>query len=461
MRKRLTEERNPFNGKPSVNRREFMKITAAVAAGISTPIGLGRSYAKGGEMTRIELPQLAWYGRKALTLQLPENWRVERMSMAGENSPALSPQEIGRAVANPIGMAPLREVAKGKKEVAIIFDDMTRGTRTSDILPSVLQELKAAGIADGQIRCICALGCHGAYDREDFAKKLGEDAMARFPVYNHNAFGNCVPVGTTKTFETKVHLNEEAMKCDLKIAIGAVVAHGMSGFGGGGKIILPGIASFETIRDNHRSFAGVAQQPREKPIVGMGIFDDNPLRMDIEEAGELSGLDMLINVLMNARGETTAVFAGSLKPTYAAAVKAAKEHYLTANTSGKDIVIANTYAKANEGFIGKGMGFRSVAPGGDVVVIANAPGGQVTHYLYGPFGNTVYALFGQAGSVPDHVRRLIVYTEYPDLAGQRFFGKSDKMVFVHSWDEVLRLLGDHGAGTKVAVYPSAEIQYCT
>jgi nickel-dependent lactate racemase len=68
--------------------------------------------------------------------------------------------------------------------------------------------------------------------------------LKRFPVYNHNPFNNCVPIGTTKTFGTEVSINAEVMKSDLKIAIGGIVPHGMTGFGGGGKIILPGVASF-------------------------------------------------------------------------------------------------------------------------------------------------------------------------------------------------------------------------
>lgn len=460
MAKIPDENQTGFDEKAAVSRRQFLKITATVATGASSPISFGSDRRKGDIMTTIRLPQLAWYGREELELSLPESWQVETLAMAGHDNPALSAGAIEAAVTKPIGMAPLRDLAKGKREVAIIFDDMTRATRTSDILPAVLGELAAAGIKDEQIRCICALGMHGAYTREDFAKKLGEEAMARFPVYNHNAFGNCVPVGTTKTFGTKLSVNEEVMKCDLKIAIGAVVAHGMSGFGGGGKMIMPGVSSFESIRDNHLSFFRAVGEAEGEPISGMGIFDDNPLRMDIEDAAELSGLDMLINVLLNARGETAAVFAGSLKPTYAAAVEAAKAHYLTPNVTGREIVIVNTYTKANEGFIGTGMGYHAVAPGGDVVLIANAPDGQVTHFLFGPFGNSVYALFGSASSVPDHVGRLIVFTEYPDLAGQRFFGKSEKMIFAHSWDEVMRLLGDRGAGTRVAVYPSSEIQYC-
>ena len=123
--------------------------------------------------------------------------------------------------------------------------------------------------------------------------------MARFPVYNHNAFGNCTHVGKTKTYGTEVYVNEEVMKCDLKIAIGSVVPHPMNGFGGGGKIILPGVTSFETTRQNHESFYETARQPREHRIVGMGIFEENPMRMDIEEAARLAGLDVMINCLIN------------------------------------------------------------------------------------------------------------------------------------------------------------------
>jgi nickel-dependent lactate racemase len=308
-----------------------------------------------------------------------------------------------------------------------------------------------AGIPDEGIRFICALGCHGAYTREHFAKKLGEEVMARFPVYNHNPFGNCTYVGKTKTFGTEVYVNEEFMKCDLKIAIGSVVPHPMNGFGGGGKIILPGITSFETTQQNHQSFYEAMRQPREQRIAGMGIFDDNPMRVDVEEAAALSGLDIVINALVNSWGKAVAVFTGALLPSYAAAVDAAKKHYLTHRAEGKDIVIANTFAKANEGFIGAGIAYRSVASGGDIVLVANAPDGQVTHYLLGPFGNSSFAPLRQAGRIPPAVGRLIVYTEYPDLAARSWFGETDKGCFMHRWDEVMQALSAHGSGTRGAV----------
>jgi len=383
--------------------------------------------------------------------------------MAGYNRAVMKPDQIRAAIGKPAATPSIKELAKGKNEVVIIFDDMTRVTRVAEIVPFVLEELAGAGIPDSNIRFICALGCHGALNRLHWVKKLGEEVVARFPVYNHNAFGDCTYAGKTKTYGTEVYINAEVMKCDLKIAIGSVVPHPMSGFGGGGKIILPGVASFETIEQNHRAFFQGTGVPPDRRVTGMGLFDENPLRFDIEEAAILSGLDVMINCIVNTWGETVAVHAGMLKPSYAAAVEEAKEHYLTPTLEGKDIVIASTFAKSNEGWIGSGIAYRTVNRdgGGDVVLIANEPEGQVTHYLLGPFGNDWWGTLGRGGRVPPYVNRLIVYTEYPDLASRGWFGELDRVLFLHKWDDVLRVLQEsHGADTKVAVYPNADIQYC-
>ena len=414
-------------------------------------------------MKTVRVPQLAWYGTRPLELPLPDNWQVEVCNMAGHNRAGMKPDQLRAAIGKPTGTPSIRDLAKGKNEVVIIFDDMTRVTRVAEIVPFVLEELAEAGVPDSGIRFICALGCHGALNRLHWVKKLGEEVVARFPVYNHNAFGDCTYAGKTKAYGTEVYINAEVMKCDLKIAIGSVVPHPMSGFGGGGKIILPGVASFETIEQNHRAFFLQTGVPPDRRVTGMGLFDENPLRFDIEEAAILSGLDVMINCIVNTWGETVAVHAGALKASYAAAVEEAKEHYLTPTLEGKDIVIASTLAKSNEGWIGSGIAYRTVDRdgGGDVVLIANEPEGQVTHYLLGPFGNDWWSTLGRGGRVPPYVNRLIVYTEYPDLASRGWFGELDRVLFLHKWDDVLQVLREsHGADTKVAVYPNADIQYC-
>ena len=54
----------------------------------------------------------------------------------------------------------------------------------------------------------------------------------------------------------------------------------------------------------------------------------------------------------------------------------------------------------------------------------------------------------------------MVYTEYPDLASRSWFPESDKVLFLHKWDDVLQVLQEsHGSNTEVALFPNAEIQY--
>jgi nickel-dependent lactate racemase len=410
---------------------------------------------------KIILPQLAWHGVKGFELNLPEEWQVEVCNMTGYDRPKMKPAEIKKAIGSPISMKPLREYARGKKEAVIIFDDMTRVTRVAEIVPHVLAELAAAGFKDSQIRFITASGCHGVPDRLDFIKKLGEDVLARFPVYNHNPFNNCVYAGTT-TGGTKISINAEVMKCDLKIGIGSIVPHIMAGFGGGNKIVLPGIAAYETILAFHSPRETSSRGSSSGTVSGMGLMEDNPQRRDIDEVAEIVGLDMKIDAVVNMWGETVALFAGKPQPAFAAALKEAKSHYLTPSAKEKDIVIANNYAKANEAITGLLIAFPSVAKsGGDVVLIANVPEGQITHYLMGPFGNDIGGELALKMKVPANVNRLILFNEYPEFACRNYIGDTDKVVMMNEWEDVLTLLKQaHGNQAKVAVYPNSDIQYC-
>jgi hypothetical protein len=111
--------------------------------------------------------------------------------------------------------------------------------------------------------------------------------------------------------------------------------------------------------------------------------------------------------------------------------------------------------------IGLNIAFSAVSDkGGDIVLIANAPDGQVTHYLMGNFGKTTSGKLKLQAKVPQNVNHVIIYAEYPDVAGRGYIEASDKVLFVNNWDDALQALQQfHRAETKVAVLPNAEIQY--
>ncbi len=397
----------------------------------------------------ISLPQLGWHGPRELKLPLPDGWQVEVCNIAGYNRPAMTDDQIQASISHLIGAAPIRELARGKKEVVIIFDDTARITRVAKIVPHVLKELAEGGIPDSKIRFIAATGTHSGMNREDLIKKLGEATVARFPVYNHNPFDNCTYVGTT-SHGTKVFINAEVMKCDFKIAIGSITPHPLTAFSGGGKIILPGVASRETTLANHTL-----------PITDRTDYDTNAARLDMEEAAKLVGLDVNIECIVNLWGDTVAIFAGAPEPAHAAGVQEARAHYLTPRAEDKDIVIANTYAKASEAEIGAIKASSSVSQrGGDLVLICNAPQGHIVHYLAGAWGKTTTGKLGLIFSIPQNINHLIIYNEYPDIAHLGWFEESAKRLAMNNWDDVLQVLQKaHSHNAKVAVYPNADIQY--
>ncbi len=408
----------------------------------------------------IGVPQLAWHEPRELLLSFPETWDVQTLNMSGYQRPALTTEQIRQAVVRPGYGRPIGERVRAEDEVAILFDDLTRVTRVAQIVPFILEELHGAGVPKGQIRFIAALGCHGALNRSDLVKKLGADVVENYAVYNHNAFENCVYAGTTAG-GVPLYINEEFMRCTFKIGIGAITPHIMAGFGGGGKIVLPGIASIETAEAFHRVEKARQRVAGQEGETGMGVFENNPLQREIQEATVLAGLDFSINCLVNQWGETVSIFAGEPIPSFIAGATEAKPHYLTPRVTDADIAVANTFAKASEALIGLFISCGAVSErGGDVILICNSPEGQVPHFLMGTFGKHSAGRSRLAVGVPPQVGRLIILNEYPEFAARNYFNDQEKIFFARSWEEVRKLLGaSDGCPKRVVVFPDASIQY--
>jgi len=403
---------------------------------------------------KLKVPQLFWYDNTELELDFPDSWDVHFLPPKGHDRPKLTPQQIEQAFANPIGTQRIRDLARGKKEVVILFDDITRPTRTYEILPYILRELEQAGITDAQIRLIAAIGTHGAHDNHALRKKLGQETLERFPVYNHNPWENCTPVGKTSR-GTPLAVNREVMSCDLKIGIGCILPHPQVGFGGGGKIILPGVSHIDSIDYFHSKVMGMAPQ-----TTGMGNYDENVMRFEVEEAAKLAGLDMTIDGLLNLRGEFSALFVGDPVLEHREGVKLAKEVYATEGISGVDIAVTNAFVKSNEAAISIFAAIRSIKlPGGTIVMIMNAPEGQITHYLLRSFGKTYGGRHYTQRTIPAAFK-VIVLNPLKDLTCVDLFGDAQSVTWAKDWGEVMaELRASHPDGAKVAVYPDGTMQY--
>jgi nickel-dependent lactate racemase len=216
------------------------------------------------------------------------------------------------ALQEPTAAPRLQELIEPRHRIAILSDDFTRPTPTHKILPVVLAELARIGVPDQNIRIVVARGMHRRLTRSDMEAKVGRDILDRFDVKNHENDRNLVQLGRSRK-GTPVWVNATVVEADVRIAIGNICAHPVAGFGGGAKIIVPGVAGAETIHVNHSLC--------DHPNVTIGATDGNPVREDMEEIARTARLDFLINTILNPQKEIVAAFAGDVVAAHRAGVR--------------------------------------------------------------------------------------------------------------------------------------------
>ena len=353
-----------------------------------------------------------------------------------------------------LALAPL---LKDKREICILFDDISRPTRTYQIVPFLLELFDRCGIRDEQVRFLCALGTHGPLDNRVFRKKLGEEVLERFPVYNHNPYENCEHIGRTK-LGTPVIVNKEYLSCDVRIGIGSFLLHTFCGFGGGYKIVMPGVSHIDAMMYHH----GELLKQCWDTCYGIGRHAGNPLLDDLREYGKIARLDGVINVLVNSRAQSADIYAGTPDGLYEAFAEKALAHYRTPFTRKANVVFANTYAKANEGVIALSLAEQLLKDeGGYVVLLCDVEAGQVVHYLLGRFGKNSWGRLTFGERIKDsRVKKIFIVSRYRDRASEWWFGKEEDLeFFTNTKDVVTRLKGIYKNKTiDVSVIPDGTIQ---
>jgi len=239
---------------------------------------------------------------------------------------------IHDALLNPIGSEPLQQIAKGKNRVVIIATDVTRPTKDHVIVPAILDVLAQAGVREDGIKVIIGRGQHREMTQQEVERKLGREVLDRVTVVQHTPDRNLVDLGTTSRGNT-ILVNSEVVKADLRISTGNIVPHRYAGFGGGGKSILPGVCGRETIYRNHLYIIEGKSGP--------GVVENNPIRMEMDEAAELVGLDFIVNTVMNSEGRIVKVFSGHFLSAHREGMKFAKDLLGVRLPSKAEVVVSS------------------------------------------------------------------------------------------------------------------------
>ncbi|MGC4117690.1 MAG: lactate racemase domain-containing protein [Myxococcales bacterium] len=254
------------------------------------------------------------------TLPLPPS--VEGLAvLAREEPPPLAdPLAALRAALNqPVAGPTLEQHLAGRRRVGVVLPDGTRP------LPTMLIEelLDALGTVPQAVRI--ANGTHRRTTPAEHQAMLGRH------------FGK-VEVGDRATDDPASHIalsapdrsiaasiDRVAAGCDALVLMGPMAFHYLAGFGGGGKLIAPGLSDRATAEFVHS--ACLAAEGGRHPLARAGVIEGNPLRDRLEIVCRAAPPQFYVIPLLDSAYRPVAFFAGERSATFRAAAQALSAAY--------------------------------------------------------------------------------------------------------------------------------------
>ena len=270
-------------------------------------------------------------------LTVPDSQYLGTYGLKNIEGNGLSDEQIRTAIENPMGTETLHQMAKGCNNVLIVTDDNTRPTPLPRLVGPVLKELQNAGVQDDNITFLIGLGTHRPMNRDEIAAKFGDSVTKKYRILNHVwdnpealvSLGNC-------EFGFEVMVNRLLIESDLVISIGNVVPHATTGFSGGGKTIITGIAGRSTIENTHWMALDFAMTEI------LGNYN-NPVIEVINKLARKVNLAMIINTVLFDTDKIYGIIAGDPQLAHKEAVALCREVYGVEVPSKADIVVAEAY----------------------------------------------------------------------------------------------------------------------
>ncbi|VBB08210.1 s-adenosyl-l-methionine-dependent methyltransferase [Lucifera butyrica] len=218
-------------------------------------------------------------------------------------------EEVIRALKRPINAQRLRKIVKPGEKIAIITSDITRPMPSKTVLPPLLDELREAGVQDGDITVVFALGSHRRHTEEEKKYLVGDKVYERvhcvdggvngFRHFGHTADG------------TPVDICNIVADADRRICLGNIEYHYFAGYSGGAKAIMPGVSTRAAIQANHSRMVDERSHA--------GNLNTNPVRLDIDAVAKYISIDFILNVVLDEQKKI---------------IKAVAGHYIDAHREG-------------------------------------------------------------------------------------------------------------------------------
>ena len=239
--------------------------------------------------------------------------------------------EVRRALENPIGSPRLKDIVHAGETVAIVTSDVTRPMPTKLVMPALLDELYAGGVRKEDITLVFALGSHRHQTDEERQRLAGERAWSEIRCVDSDP-DDCIGYGTTSR-GTPVDITRVVAQADRRICLGNIEYHYFAGYSGGAKAIMPGASTRAAIQANHSRMI--------LPEAKAGALEDNPVRLDIEEAGAMVGIDFIVNVVLSEHKEILKAVAGDVTKAHREGCRFLDTLYRKELSAPADIVLVS------------------------------------------------------------------------------------------------------------------------
>lgn len=391
------------------------------------------------------------YGRGTITADL-RGLHCHELRPATPRRVAPVGDLAAEALDHPAEGPSLTELARGVHRVTVLVPDATRKVPLPEILPLVFERLSQAGVKARGITVLVACGTHPTGDAESLASLLGP-IPTDIRVIQHDArdTASLVSVGTVPS-GLAIRLNRAALEADLLVAVSAVQHHYFAGFGGGPKLVFPGVAGYEETQANHARVIDLTTDPPGRhPRCEPGMLDGNPVAEEIALAANLRPPDFALLLVGGEDGRPVWSAGGPLSATFSTACARARAWFEVEGGPFSRVIVAaggyptdHTLIQAHKAL---DAACRFAAPDAEVLFVAACEGGpgspDIEPYLADPrvsaivarlaggyvqYGHTALRLIEKTGAF-----RVLAKTELP--------GDLSERLGLHVVDDVQKVFG--------------------
>lgn len=264
---------------------------------------------------------LVEYGDALMPIQVPDHAVVVRYGETYTDPPSVDPVEATRkALDNPLGMPPIKDLVGPGSKVVIAFPDRVKGgfhehTHRRTTIPMLLEDLERAGVRERDITLICANGLHRKNTREEMYLYMPREVIDRF-------WGERLVCHDCEDPDMMVYLGEDefgdylefnrlAAEADLCILLGHAQGNPYGGYSGGAKMPATGLTGWRSIRCHHTPAS--MHRPDFVPATTESFFRKQ-LQTIVRTIEERIGKKLFeIDAVVGTHAEVLGVYAGAVE----------------------------------------------------------------------------------------------------------------------------------------------------